>query len=149
MVEHDGELGQRPGQVCGGAEVARPRVRHVVGQATLGEQAERGADGRQREEVVARVVVHEVAHAAERRVGGEPVELGGGDVRGVQLHPPDDAGHPVVLGRDLEQELGVDDRVLGLHQHRPVDAGRGQLAGRPLGGDGRCAAARASGVIHE
>src|ERR1700694_2899475 len=48
-------------------------------------------------------------------------------VRVVERRPPDDARDPVVRRGELEHQLRVRPRVVGLHEDRAVDAGAAQL----------------------
>ena len=134
VVDDDPQVGQRSGQVRRGRQMPRPRVGDVEREAAVGEPLQRPPDGGEEEEVVARVVVHEVAHAAQARVGLLELPLGHGGV--VELHPADDAGDPRMPLRRLEHQLGVALGVLGLDEHRRGDPGRLELGVRLLRREG-------------
>ena len=77
------------------------------------------------QEVVVRLVVDDVAHAAQPPIGAEPRQ------RVVQIgrderHPADDAGDASGRRGQREHPLGLVDPLLRVHQDRAVDAGARQ-----------------------
>jgi len=77
-----------------------------------------------------RIVVHEVAHAAQA------LEPRLGHRRLLEPHPADHAGDPRVARGGLEHEVGVALGVLGLDEHGRRDPGRLELCVRLLGREG-------------